>query len=288
MKQWWTGVALAVLSAGMAGATSMALAQGVSFSGNRPALLVVGTPHFDNPARDIANIRVENVLTPQRQSEIVAVVERLARFRPNHVAVEWNAADQAKLDKRYADYRAGRYTLTADERDQLGLRLAAKLGLSQVDAVDFMGEPPGKDADYNFVGWMKAHGRSAEWTAFQKSAQDQADVFAARQRCSAVGDWLRYFADPAAARANEAPYYTIARFGDLRDNPGANWVGQWHARNLRIYANLARVAGRPGDRTVVIFGAGHAPLLRANASESGTFAVADVRDYLPSGPKRRC
>jgi len=44
-------------------------------------------------------VRVENVLAPARQREIEAVVERLARFRPNHVAVEWNAADQAKLDK---------------------------------------------------------------------------------------------------------------------------------------------------------------------------------------------
>ncbi len=286
MRQRWIGAGLTAL--GMAAAASVALAQGVSFSGNRPALLVVGVPHFDNPAQDIANIRVENVLTPERQREIAAVVDRLARFRPNHVAVEWNAADQARLDKRYADYRAGRYTLTADERDQVGLRLAAKLGLPRVDAVDFVGDPPGKDADYDFAAWMKAHGRNAEWTAFQRDAQAHADASAARQRCSAVGDWLRYFADPAAMRENEAPYYTIARFGDARENPGAAWVGQWHARNLRIYANLARVAGRPGDRSVVIFGAGHAPLLRSYASESGTFTVADARDFLPVGPKRRC
>ncbi len=282
MKKWLIGGILTALSAGAV------VAQGVSFSGNRPLLLVVGSGHFDNPARDIANVRVENVLTPERQREIEAVVDRLTRFRPNHVAVEWNAVDQARLDKRYADYRAGRYTLTADERDQLGLRLAAKLNLPRVDAVDFTGDAPGKDADYDFSAWMKAHGRGTEWAAFQREAQAEADATAARQRCTSVGDWLRHYADPHTARRNELPYYTIARFGDARDNPGANWVGQWHARNLRIYANLAHVAGRPGDRTVVIFGAGHAPLLRAYASESGTFNVADAREFLPSGPKRRC
>lgn len=282
MRKWLIGGVLTALCAGGV------FAQGVSFSGNRPMLLVVGSGHFDNPSRDIANVRVENVLTPERQREIEAVVDRLARFRPNHVAVEWNAADQAKLDKRYADYRAGRYTLTADERDQLGLRLAAKLGLPRVDAVDFVGDAPGKDSDYDFPGWMKAHGRGTEWTAFQREAQAEADAVGARQRCTSVGDWLRHYAEPETMRRNEAAYYTIARFGDVRDNPGANWVGNWHARNLRIYANLARVAGRPGDRTVVIFGAGHAPLLRTYASESGTFNVADARDFLPAGPKRRC
>lgn len=286
MGRKWVGAGLATLAVGaLAG---MAAAQGVSFSGNRPALLILGSPHFDNPSRDIANTRVENVLTPDRQREIEAVVDRLARFHPNHVAVEWNAADQAKLDKRYADYRAGRYKLTADERDQLGLRLAARLNLPRVDAVDFQGDAPGKDADYDYVAWLKAHGRGAEWTAFQRDAQAEADAVGARQRCTAIGDWLRYYAEPETMRRNEAPYYTIARFGDARENPGANWVGQWHARNLRIYANLARAAGRPGDRTVVIFGAGHAPLLRAYASGSGTFNVVDARDFLPAGPKRRC
>lgn len=280
------GAGLLALGVGLAAGAAMA--QGVSFSGNRAALLVVGSAHFGNPGQDIGNTRVENVLAPDRQREIEAVVERLARFHPNHVAVEWDTADQAKLDKRYADYRAGRYKLTADESDQLGLRLAARLNLPRVDAVDFQAEKPGKDSDYDFVGWMKAHGRATEWAAFQRQAQAQADANGARQRCSSVGDWLRYFADPNYVALNEAPYYTIARMGDARDNPGANWVGQWHARNLKIYANLARVAGRPGDRTVVIFGAGHAPLLRAYASESGTFNVVDARDYLPSGPRRRC
>ncbi len=286
MTSKWVGAVLAALTLGT-GATVVA-AQGVSLSGTRPALLIVGSPHFDNPRTGIADPSVDDVMTPERQREIEAVVDRLARFHPNHVAIEWSAIDQAGLDKRYADYRAGRYTLTADERDQLGLRLAARLGLTRVDAVDFQGDAPGKDADYDYVAWLKAHGRGIEWARFQREAQVAANAVAARQRCSSVGDWLRYHADPDTMRRNETPYYTIARFGDARENPGAAWVGQWHARNLRIYANLARVAGRPGDRTVAVFGAGHAPLLRAYASESGTFTLGDVRDVVPAGPKRRC
>jgi hypothetical protein len=41
-------------------------------------------------------------MTRQRQREIEAIVERLAAFRPTHVAVEWAADKQDRLDKCYA------------------------------------------------------------------------------------------------------------------------------------------------------------------------------------------
>ena len=42
--------------------------------GARPDLLILGTPHFDNPGRDIVNQKIEDVLTPERQREIEAIV----------------------------------------------------------------------------------------------------------------------------------------------------------------------------------------------------------------------
>jgi hypothetical protein len=59
---------------------------------DKPALLIVGTPHFANPGRDIVNTRVDDVTTPEREREIEAIVERLAAFRPTRVAVEWPAS----------------------------------------------------------------------------------------------------------------------------------------------------------------------------------------------------
>ncbi|MFD1950815.1 DUF5694 domain-containing protein [Sphingomonas arantia] len=253
-----------------------------------PALMIVGMPHLANPARDIANTKVEDVLSPRRQREIADLVDRLAAFRPNHVAVEWETANQAKLDQRYADYRSGRLKLAADETDQVGLRLAAKLGLPRVDAVDWNQEPPGKDEDYDFVAWMKAHGRGAEWDAFQKSSQDEADAKGAFQRCHPIADWVRNYNDAAGTAQLTTPYYTIATFGDTASNPGAAWVGAWYARNLRIYANLLHVGGAPGDRTIAVFGAGHGPLLRSNAVESSRFTLVDVLRSLPPASTPSC
>src|SRR6185369_4941008 len=40
------------------------------------------------------------------------------------------------INAKYADYLAGKYTLTADERDQIGMRLAKQLGHTRLYAVD--------------------------------------------------------------------------------------------------------------------------------------------------------
>jgi hypothetical protein len=270
-----------------AGAALLAAGAAVAKTAAAPALLVIGVPHFGNPGRDMSNTKVENVLTPLRQREIVQLVDRLAAFRPNHVVVEWPATDQAGLDKRYADYRAGRIKLQADERDQIGLRLAAKLNLPRVDAVDWNDNPPGADADYAFDDWLKARGRYNDYTDLVAATQRRLDAYAARNRCRPVADWLREINGKAYRTADEAEYFRFASFGDAKSNPGAAWVGAWYARNLRIVANIQRVAGKPGDRTIAVFGAGHAPLLDRYGTGFG-FSVADTLAALPPASRPRC
>ena len=107
----------------------------------RPALLVLGTAHFDNPGLDVVNTKVDDVLAPARQAQINEVVEQLASYRPTHIAVEWPIKKQAALDARYRDYREGKYQLGRGEEEQIGLKLAARLHLARVYAVDWNETP---------------------------------------------------------------------------------------------------------------------------------------------------
>ena len=280
MRRWIALIAACVATA--------SLAQTRRLPVRTAQLLVLATPHFSNRNLDVANIKVEDVLTPARQREIEALVTSLARFHPNHVAVEWPATEQDRLDRIYASYNSGHYVLRADEVDQIGPRLAAKLGLSRVDAVNWNESPPGPPADYDFQAWAQEHGRGDELAALAADTQAHLDALSARNRCRPVADWLREMNSEQFLETLDRPYYRVATLGDQVSNPGAAWVGSWHGRNLRIYANLLRVAGGPGDRTIAIFGAGHATLLRSYASASGKFSVVDPKTFLPRVSKAGC
>jgi hypothetical protein len=280
-------VTFACLSAALAAPAAVA-AQPFGFlaerkAEERPAMLIVGTPHFGNPGADILNQKIEDVLAPRRQQEIEALVERLAAFRPTRVAVEWGIGGQDRLDKRYVDYRAGRYALSRNEIDQIGLRLAARLGLDRVDAVDWNEDPPGEEKDYDFFAYMEAHGTKGEFEARRAVQQAEMDAESAEMRCTSVSDWLRGLNSAAYRDESHQPYYDYAMIGDAVAYPGATWVGHWYARNLRIFANLVRLAGKPEDRVLVIYGAGHGFLLDQFARESGAFTLADPLEYLPEG-----
>lgn len=249
-----------------------------------PELLVLGSPHLANHNRDIVNLHVEDIRTPIRQREIATLIANLARFRPTKVAVEWPADQQEALDRRYADYRGGKYSLSADEIDQIGLRLAARLGLDRIDAVNWNDNPPGAVADYDFAAWAESHGRGSSWDIFRKTGQERADADSKLMSCTPISTWYRRLNDPIRRRLDQRRYYEIASFGDQAANPGSAWVGAWYARNLRILGNIRRLA-RPGDRILVLFGAGHGFLLDQQARESGAFEVAQTLSYLPTSTR---
>lgn len=157
----------------------------------KPKLLIIGSPHFGPSGSHLVKVDVPDVLTPQRQREIEGVVDSLAAFCPTRVAVEWAADEQAKLDQRYADYRAGRLKSGAGETDQLGLRLAARLNLPRVHAVDWNGESPGGPSHYNYPAWAQENGRGDDWQAWVDRAQREADARTQLMHCTPVAEWLR-------------------------------------------------------------------------------------------------
>ena len=252
----------------------------------RPAMMIVASPHLANNNRDMVKTAIEDVTTPARQREIEALVAMLAEFRPTRVAIEWDQDDQATLDQRYADYRAGRLKLTANERDQIGLRLAAKLGLPKVEAVDWNGAPPGDQGDYDFFAWAAANGQVDRLKALIARSQAETDARTTRWRRQPISGWYTEMNQPAFWAADHRVYYDLALTGDERAAPGAAWVGTWYARNLRIFGNLVRIA-KPKDRLLVLYGSGHAHLLTQFARESHAFDLVDAITYLPKPSSAR-
>lgn len=248
----------------------------------RPSLMVVGTPHLANHGRDVVNTRVDDVLAPQRQQEIEAIVDALARFRPTRIVVEYPVTRQAELDQRFAAYRAGRYALTRDEADQIGLRLAAKLGLPRVYAADWNGMPPGDEASWDWDTYANRTGKADIVAAVRDPRRAELQDLSG----TPLADLLATMNTADALAARHRRYFDYAMLSDDSDAPGANWLANWHGRNLRIFARLVRIADDPGDRVLVVYGAGHAPLLHQFADQSGAFRVIDPVPYLRAAATR--
>lgn len=280
MTAWangWPGALGLALLAGPAVAQDDVVLLNERAADERPTLLVVGSAHLANPGRDVVNVQIEDVLAEPRQAEIAEVVRQLAAFAPTHVAVEWPAEAQDALDARYRDYLDGRYELSRNETDQLGLRLAAEAGLDRVHAVDWSRDPPGGEALYHWPNYGNAHGQEALIAAlFDPERSWSSPTLEGRS----VAAFLLALNTPEERAASHRPYFDVARVGDEEAQVGANWVGSWYARNLRIFNHLVDIAARSEDRVVVIYGFGHAYLLNQFAEESGAFRRAEVADVI--------
>lgn len=64
----------------------------------RPQMLILGVPHFAHRGADVINTEVPDVLEPQRQQQVEALVLALAKFRPTRIVLEWSIAKQDELE----------------------------------------------------------------------------------------------------------------------------------------------------------------------------------------------
>ena len=250
-------------------------------------VMVLGVPHLDNPGRDLNNARIDPVTTPEKQAQLARIAEDLARFRPTAIAIERLAADPSTMvDPGYAEYRPDWLLTRADERIQIGYRLAALAGVDRVYAVDEKDREgqPGYFPYGAVMAWAQANGRDEELQALNGPVQDYLASVERRQRTEPLGRLLAEANAPDApmSSANAAMYYRFLAYGSGDDLPGAELNGRWYTRNAMIFAKLTQVA-RPGDRIVLMFGAGHAYWLRHFVSTTPGYVLVEPTDYLTEG-----
>jgi hypothetical protein len=86
--------------------------------------------------------------------------------------------------------------------------------------------------------------------------------------------------DLAGLQQSHQSYLTMARVGEGKEYVGIDWVKGWYERNLKIFVNLTRIVTAPQDRILVIYGAGHIPLLSQFIRDSGLYTLESVETYL--------
>ena len=247
-------------------------------------VMLIGTVHLDNPGRDVNNPQVPDVLAPQKQEELAELRDSLAGFEPTKMAVEIRRRHQSAVDSLYRAFRAGRldtsfavgdFKSTRSEQYQLGFRLAKRLDHDRVWAVDhFIPMRFGavtshaKTHDPALLEYLQGFSEGPLMTTIDSLLQNES-----------LGTLYRYLNRSSTVTQFHAPNVRMAEVTTDTSFVGADVIAEYHKRNLRIFANIMRIA-EPGDRIIAIFGAGHSPYIRPLLKASPRVEFVDPLDYL--------
>ena len=71
-------------------------------------VLILGTYHFGEAGEYAVNVDISDVLSNEKQQEIIEVVDKIIKFKPNKIAVEQPISSEKALNEFYMQYCSGR------------------------------------------------------------------------------------------------------------------------------------------------------------------------------------
>lgn len=270
---------------GVALASASQAAPSASCPADRTTLVILGSFHMEGSSQDLVNHSPADVTTPKRQAEIGDLVKRLARLKPTKVAIE-SSRISTYWNDRYAAWRTAKGPLGTNEIEQVGFRLGDAAGLAALSPVDYPMWMDGTTAAERHDPKPTAASATASEpeSALTRDVKKQLEIDDAKLAGGTVAEFLAYLNTPERAAQNHR--------WDVLSNlaPGAgtsmyettDYATNWYERNLRIYTNLVDIAG-PGERIVLLIGAGHSHLLGQLAADDPRFCLVPVAEALGAG-----
>ncbi|MRX26594.1 DUF5694 domain-containing protein [Kangiella sp. HZ709] len=221
-------------------------------------VMIIGTEHFANPGQDLINKKVDSVLTPKKQQELQDISNSLMRFKPTLVAVEEQALEPAYVSKDYYQFTKADLLKEPNETVQVGYRLAKMANLKHVYGIDEQpsdGEPDYFPADKFFKHLADTKQQEAFNLAFA-NIKNELDGFFAKHKKEHLGNYLAQLNSKGSPVISLSFYLEMLKYDQGEKQPGAEVFAYYMMRNTKIASKLLDVA-KPGDRVVVVYGAGH-------------------------------
>ncbi|MEO0689985.1 MAG: DUF5694 domain-containing protein [Pseudomonadota bacterium] len=249
--------------------------------GDPVQVMVLGLYHFDNPGADMVNSKVDDMLAPNRQREIEALVESLASWKPTKIAVE-NVGPAPTFEMEAYERTDELLNSSRNETVQIGYRLGKLLGHAAVYGYDERsgdGEP-----DYFPMGKVQAFASESGQMPILERLISEVQAISSEQDAQrpnqSVAQTLFEHNDGAVLSArHDKLYYSLIRIGDGEQQPGAELNAYWYMRNAKMFGKVDMIAS-PGDRVLVIAGSGHAPWLRHFVRRMPGYELVEAMPYL--------
>ena len=223
------------------------------------------------------------VPTPAQRRRLAALFATAGD--PHSALVQWWRLDPA--ERRPGEginavlaAQLNEYDGRRNENHLIGSRLAARLGLERVHAID------AQDDDVLTAEQMEVFGRElfGPIGAAMRAHPRFRPLMEATQRMGSAEETLAAYR--LANRPESGRLQADLEWLTTLDRPTTGDVGRirtagWEVRNLRMAANIRQaMAARPGGRVLVIVGAGHKPWLEAYLGMMTDLRLVDAATVL--------
>jgi hypothetical protein len=241
-------------------------------------VLLLGVFHFANPGRDVVRTDQIDVSTTESQTYLTSLAERLCKFRPTAILLEFDRTREPEIRTQLDAYRAGQKDLAqlgVNEIYQIGFRVAKTCGVEKLYGFDE--SEVGWDAEPLFE-YLERSAPDLLRLFNERVARLQAAEAQAHRRLS-LRELLKRANDPAQDRLNKDFYLLTNAAGAGAGFEGADATARWWHRNIRMYANIQRYAAE-GERVLVVAGQGHTAILRDFLNVDGRISAVDTHPFL--------
>lgn len=237
---------------------------------SRNTVLLLGVYHFHTDFNNALQIVFPDPSTAVFQRQVEELVDSLASFRADRVCIPVVPPAHSVIE-RYRNYlENNKISLSLDEHEQIGFRLARQLGHSSIYPIYHMNDTP-------FGSALSSDSSISEW--FFDYIEERGRKQSASFRTAPLADILRVLNSRSHLEEDHSMFLRVGLARTETENTGATALSAWYERNIKIFANIAKEADK-GGRTLVLVTASHIPIIRQLLEDVGCYRLEEVDPYL--------
>ena len=253
---------------------------------SKAKVMVLGVFHFSNPGLDSYKPKFPfDILEKKRQIELNELLDKISKYKPTKILLEWNRIKADSIANiRYKSFLKDSFDISekTGEDYQIGFKLAKRLNHERIYCSDAKADWFGIELDWdNFddKAYLKSKGQYKKTNRYDfESFYEMGDSLKTVQTLVNHLIWMN---NPNNRLKDHQAYLTSIIEGAGDNYLGADNVGRWYRRNLRIFANAYDIADfDKEERLLLIYGAGHVWQLRQFFMDSPDFEYVEPNNYL--------
>ncbi|WP_166962301.1 DUF5694 domain-containing protein [Yeosuana marina] len=244
----------------------------------KPQVALLGTFHFAN-TNDYAVIKMDDLFTNKRQTELDELIEKLKKYNPTKIMIEWEPKEKDSVDKELKAYLNDEFDIQNKRNEvyQIAFRLAKDTGINELYPIDYqlnLGDAEvGKFLENNDTLMQKFNAiinNAVEFAQSETKILGKTDLVSYFERMNSEefdNKNKNFYLDKLLTLSEEA------------GNPVAEYVANWYKRNLFIVNRIENHL-ESDDRVLVLIGSGHRAIMKDFYKDRDEIDYIEIETFL--------